>query len=212
MKIIGLTGGAGCGKSYVAGVIMKNFPILHISTDDISRKQMRPGEAVYDAVVAEFGPGIVKEDKTIDRAGLASIVFSDPEKLKILNGITHPAVFTELQRIFKIVEDGLVLSPIFDRPIPYKAVLVETAILKEAGYCDICDAVWYVYAPEEQRITRLMQQRGYTRERCLETLSNQASDEEFRSYATGIIENPDKTRECDITRQVRELLYIMKLK
>ncbi|MBP5330692.1 MAG: dephospho-CoA kinase, partial [Lachnospiraceae bacterium] len=51
MKIIGLTGGAGCGKSFVAGVIMKNFPILHISTDDISRRQMRPGEAVYDAVV-----------------------------------------------------------------------------------------------------------------------------------------------------------------
>ncbi|MCR5331333.1 MAG: dephospho-CoA kinase [Lachnospiraceae bacterium] len=212
MKIIGLTGGAGCGKSFVAGVIMKNFPILHISTDDISRRQMRPGEAVYDAVVAEFGPEIVCADKTIDRSKLASIVFSDREKLKILEGITHPAVLKELERIFGIVEKGLVLSPIFDRPIPYKAVLVETAILKEAGYCDMCDAVWYVYAPEEQRIARMMEQRGYTRERCLETLASQASDEEFRSYATGIIENPDKTRECDIIRQVRELLYEMKLR
>ena len=210
MKIIGLTGGAGCGKSYVAKVIMKNFPILHISTDDISRRQMQPGGTVYDAVVREFGNGIVKADKTIDRAGLAAIVFSDPEKLNILNGITHPAVFDELKRIFKIVEDGLVLSPIFDRPIPYKAVLVETAILKEAGYCEMCDAIWYVYAPEEQRIERMMRDRGYSRERCVETLKSQASDEEYRSYATGVIENPDRTRECDIIRQVRELIYEMK--
>ena len=211
MKVIGLTGGAGCGKSYVAGVIMRNFPILHISTDDISRRQMKPGQAVYDAVVREFGNKIVKDDGTIDRSGLAGIVFSDPDKLRILEGITHPAVFEELKRIIRVAEDGLVLSPIFDRPIPYKAVLVETAILKEAGYCDMCDAVWYVYAPEEQRIERMILQRGYTRKRCLETLASQATDEEFRSYATGIIENPDRTRECDILRQVRELIREMKL-
>ncbi|MCR5322410.1 MAG: dephospho-CoA kinase [Lachnospiraceae bacterium] len=210
MKIIGLTGGAGCGKSYVAKVIMKNFPILHISTDDISRRQMEPGGAVYDAVVREFGNGIVQSDRTIDRSKLATIVFSDQKKLSMLNGITHPAVFEELRRIFKIVEDGLVLSPIFDRPIPYEAVLVETAILKEAGYCDMCDAIWYVYAPEEQRIGRMMRDRGYTRERCVKTLTSQATDEEYRSYATGVIENPDKTRECDIIRQVRELIYEMK--
>lgn len=211
MKIIGLTGGAGCGKSYVAKVIMKNFPILHISTDDISRRQMKPGGAVYDEVIRVFGKETVAKDGTIDRGKLASIVFSDPEKLKRLNGITHPAVFEELKRIFKVVEDGLVMSPIFDRPIPYKAVLVETAILKEAGYCDMCDAIWYVYAPEDQRIDRMMRDRGYSKERCTETINNQASDEEYRSYATGVIENPDKTRECDIIRQVRELIYEMKV-
>ena len=211
MKIIGLTGGAGCGKSYVAGIIMKNFPILHISTDDISRRQMKPGGDVYDAVVAEFGKEILADDGTVDRSRLAAIVFADREKLDVLNSITHPAVFRELKRIIKIAEDGLVLSPIFDRPIPYKAVLVETAILKEAGYCDVCDEVWYVYAPEEQRIERMILQRGYTRQRCLETLASQASDEEFRSYATGIIENPDRTRECDIIRQVRDLVREMRL-
>jgi len=205
VKIIGLTGGAGCGKSYVAGVIMKYFPILHISTDDISRRQMEPGGVVYNKVVETFGSGIVRPDGSIDRAGLAGMVFSDPEKLKILNGITHPAVFDELQRIFKVVEDGLVMSARFERPVPYQAVLVETAILKEAGYCDMCDAVWYVYAPKDQRISRMMMQRSYTMERCEKIMASQASDEEFRSYATGVIENPDRTRECDIVRQVREL-------
>ena len=190
---------------------MKNFPILHISTDDISRRQMNPDGAVYDEVIRVFGKEIAAKDKTIDRGKLASIVFSDPEKLKTLNGITHPAVFDELKRIFKVVGDGLVMSSIFDRPIPYKAVLVETAILKEAGYCDMCDAIWYVYAPEDQRIGRMMRDRGYSKERCMETLKNQASDEEYRSYATGVIENPDRTRECDIIREVRELIYEMKL-
>jgi len=209
MKKIGLTGGAGCGKSYVAGVIMKNFPILHISTDDIARRQMEPGGVSFEKVAEAFGKGILKADGHIDRQKLAQIVFNDQDSLKKLNSITHPAVFDELERIFKIVEDGLVMSCIFDRPIPYKAVLIETAILKEAGYCSFCDEVWYVYAPEEERIGRMMRERGYSRERCLDTLKAQSSDQEYRSYATAVIENPDRTRECDITRQVRELIRLL---
>ena len=208
--MIGLTGGAGCGKSYVAGVIMKYFPILHISTDDISRRQMQPGGKVYEPVIRRFGQDLVRPDGTIDRSRLAGIVFSDPLSLKDLNGITHPAVMDEVNRIMKIVEDGLVMSAIHERPIPYKAVLVETAILKEAGYVDMCDAVWYVYAPVEQRIARMMRERGYSRKRCEETIANQASDEEFRSYATAVINNPDRTRENEIARQVRE--YARELK
>ncbi|MCR5685718.1 MAG: dephospho-CoA kinase [Lachnospiraceae bacterium] len=207
MKKIGLTGGAGCGKSYVARVIMKNFPILHISTDDIARRQMEPGGVSFDKVVAQFGKKILKNDGTIDRAALAGIVFNDSDSLKKLNSITHPAVFTELERIFRIVEDGLVMSCIFERPIPYKAVLIETAILKEAGYLSFCDEVWYVYASEEERAGRMMRERGYSRERCLATFSSQASEEEFRSYATAVIDNPDRTRECDIVRQVRERVH-----
>lgn len=206
MKKIGLTGGAGCGKSYVGGVIMSNFSILHVSTDDISRRQMMPDGKVYEKAVEAFGKDIVGKDGQIDRARLAKIVFSDPEKLKLLNGITHPAVTEELERIISLAADGSVMSARFERPVPYKAVLIETAILKEAGYCAMCDEVWYVFAPEEQRIERMMLQRGYSRKRSEELISNQATDEEFRSYATGVINNPDGTRECDIVRQVRELL------
>ncbi len=206
MKKIGLTGGAGCGKSYVAKVIMKNFPILHISTDDIARKQMEPGGSSYERVVEAFGKEILEADGRINRPELARIVFNDPERLQVLNSITHPNVWDELERIFGVVEKGLVMSCIFERPIPYKAVLIETAILKEAGYVPHCDEIWYVYAPEEERIGRMMRERGYSRERCLKTCKAQSTDEEFREYATAVIENPDKTRECDITRQVRELV------
>lgn len=207
MRVIGLTGGAGSGKSYVAGVITANFPILHINTDDIARRQMRKGGVSYDGVVNEFGNTIVGPDGEIDRAALASIVFNDEAKLKKLNSLTHPNVTDEVHRIIGIVDRGEVMSALYERPVPYKAVLVETAILKEAGYESFCDDIWFVRAPREDRIGRLMKTRGYSRERAESTLASQASDEEFESYCTGIIDNPDSLTGVTIIRQVSELLH-----
>ena len=82
MRVIGLTGGVGSGKSYVAGLICRNFPILHISTDDIARRQMERGGASYNAVVEWLGEGILKPDGEVDRARVADIVFDDQEKLE----------------------------------------------------------------------------------------------------------------------------------
>lgn len=206
MRVIGLTGGAGSGKSYVAGVITANFPILHISTDDIARRQMLKGGASYDGVVREFGREIVGDDGEINRQALAYIVFNDGAKLKKLNSLTHPNVTAEVQRIIGIVDRGEVQSSLYDRPVPYQAVLVETAILKEAGYESFCDDIWYVRAPREDRIGRLMKSRGYSKERAESTLASQASDEEFESYCTGIIDNPDESNGATVLRQVAELL------
>lgn len=206
MRVIGLTGGAGSGKSYVAGVVTANFPILHINTDDIARRQMLKGGASYAAVVEEFGPDIVGPDGEIDRAALASIVFNDEKKLEKLNSLTHPNVTAEVHRIIGIVDRGEVQSSLYDRPVPYRAVLVETAILKEAGYEAFCDDIWYVRAPREDRIGRLMKTRGYSRERAEATLASQASEEEFEAYCTGIIDNPDSMNGMTVLRQVAELL------
>lgn len=207
MRVIGLTGGAGSGKSYVAGVITENFPILHINTDDIARRQMQKGGCSYEQVVREFGTGILGSDGEIDRAALAKIVFNDDEKLKKLNSLTHPNVTEEVHRIIGIVDRGEVMSALYNRPVPYKAVLVETAILKEAGYEAFCDDIWFVRAPREDRIGRLMKTRGYSRERAESTLSSQASDEEFESYCTGIIDNPDSLKGVTVLKQVSELLH-----
>lgn len=204
MKVIGLTGGVGSGKSYVAGLITRNFQILHISTDDIARQQMEPGGASYDAVVENFGREILNEDKSIDRAALGRIVFNNDELLEKLNSITHPNVKKELFRIIDVVRSNRVMSIMYGRPQPYKAVLVETAILKEAGYEEFCDEVWYVHCPLEQRIRRLEKSRGYSREKSLSIIDSQADDEEFLSYATLVIENPDNVVEREIISKVRE--------
>lgn len=206
MKIIGLTGGVGSGKSYVADIICKNLPILHINTDDIARRQMLKGGESYDGVVAEFGRDILDEEGQIDRAKLAAIVFNDQDKLKKLNSLTHPNVTKEVRRIIDIAERGDVQSMVYDRPVPYKAVLVETAILKEAGYESFCDHIWFVKAPKQDRIERVMKSRGYSRERAESTIASQADDEEFESYCTGVINNSDASRGATILPQIYALL------
>lgn len=207
MRVIGLTGGVGSGKSFVAGVITSNFPILHINTDDIARRQMLKGGISYDGVVAEFGPEIVGADMEIDRSALAKIVFNDDEKLKKLNSLTHPNVTNEVHRIIDVAERGDIMCALYGRPVPYKAVLVETAILKEAGYEAFCDDIWLVRAPLNDRINRLMNSRGYTKERAESTIASQASDEEYEAYCTGIIDNPDELKGCTIQKQVAALYY-----
>ena len=206
MRVIGLTGGVGSGKSFVAGLICRNFPILHISTDDIARRQMERGGASYNAVVEWLGEGILKPDGEVDRSKVAGIVFNDQEKLEKLNSITHPLVTEEVHRIIGIVDRVEVMSMMYERPMKYIAVLVETAILKEAGYEAFCDDIWYVRAPKEERVVRLMKSRKYTREYAESIIASQADDAEFESYCTGIIDNNDDAEVGKILATVRTLL------
>ncbi len=206
MRVIGLTGGVGSGKSFVAGLICRNFPILHISTDDIARRQMERGGASYNAVVEWLGTDILKDDGEVDRSKVAQIVFNDQEKLEKLNSITHPLVTEEVHRIIGIVDRGEVMSMMYERPTKYIAVLVETAILKEAGYDAFCDDIWYVRAPRQERIGRLVRSRGYTPEYAGSIIASQADEEEFESYCTGIIDNCDDTEAGKILAAVRALL------
>ena len=206
MRVIGLTGGVGSGKSYVAGVICRYFPVIHINTDDIARRQMKKGGPSYALVLEWLGDGILLPNGEINRSQLADIVFNDDEKLKKLNSITHPLVTKEVMRIIDLVDRGEVMSMMYGRPMKYKAVLVETAILKEAGYEAFCTDIWYVYAPKEERIGRLIRSRGYTEEYAESVISSQADDEEYKSYCTGVIENCDGTEGGKVLAQVRALM------
>lgn len=193
MKVFGLTGGIGSGKSYIAKIASDNFDILHIDTDSIAKRQMMPGGASYDAVVAEFGSGILSPDGTIDRGRLAQIVFGDRAKLDRLNSITHPNVTKNVKAVFEASEDV------------FSGVLVETAILKEAGYESLCDEIWYVRAPLEDRIRRLTRNRGMSEEKARQTIASQADDETFMSYATHVIENPDGMDEQTLISRIAEI-------
>lgn len=196
MKVIGLTGGVGSGKSYIADLVCSNFEVLHLNTDLIARSQMMKGGISYDAVVREFGPQILRDDGEIDRTELAAIVFKDEEKRLLLNGLTHPNVTAEVtETIGGAAQSG-----------EYIAVLVETAILKEAGYDSFCDEIWYVRAPEEDRIARVMRSRGYSLERARSMIASQADDEEYAALATYIIDNPDGGDESVLREYLGSLL------
>lgn len=98
MKVIGITGGIGSGKSLVADIMIKKYNAYFINTDRIAYEQMLPGGISYKGVVDYFGKEILKEDGTIDRSKLSKIVFSDKEKLRKLNSLTHPNVLTEVKK------------------------------------------------------------------------------------------------------------------
>ncbi len=196
MKVIGITGGVGSGKSYVAMLVARNFPVVHINTDEIARRQMQSTGESYKSVVECFGSKILGPDGEIDRSVLAGLVFGNDEKIKLLNSITHPNVTTEVKRLIEEAQKAGI----------YKAVLIETAILIEAGYDSFCDEIWYVHADMEDRKRRLKESRGYSADRIESIVASQRAEEEYRKYATAELENSDNISEEELICRIGELL------
>jgi len=181
MKVIGITGGIGSGKSLVADIMIKKHNAYLINSDTIAREQMKPGGASYKGVVDYFGEGILAGDGTIDKEKLSAIVFSDREKLLKLNSLTHPNVLKEVQ---KIIEEKR-----RSKTVPY--CIIETALMIESGYDFVCDEVWYVHTPECERRKRLKQYRGYSGEQIDAIIRNQSREEDFFKRFDKVIYNDD---------------------
>lgn len=180
MIVLGITGGIGAGKSRILSELERDYGAYVVEADRTAHALMEPGMAVYDAVVRQFGTGILQQQSgTIDRTKLADIVFSDEEKLALLNSLSHPLVKEEiLRQISEKREQGTCML-----------FVIEAALLIQDGYREICDEIWYVRADKETRIGRLMLQRGYTREKCLTVMKSQQDDEYYTQYADFTINN-----------------------
>ena len=178
MKIIGITGGVGAGKSTVLAYLEKKYNAFVIQADEVGHIVMEPGQECYQPVIDLFGKEVIKNDKTIDRKRVSDVVFGQPVFLTRLNGIIHPAV---KQYILKRLEEP--------KRKGRKLCIVEAALFLEEHYQDFCDEVWYIYTDEEVRIQRLMESRGYTREKSLGIIGNQASEAYFRVHTDYVIEN-----------------------
>ncbi|MCJ7835998.1 dephospho-CoA kinase [Cuneatibacter sp. NSJ-177] len=175
MRVIGITGGVGSGKSAVLEVLKQDYGACVIQADLVARKLMEPGGASYEAVVKAFGPAILNGDAEIDRPKLAEMIFSDEKKRRLLNSLTHPLVEAELRR--RVLDN------------PERLVVLEAALPNEAGFRTMCESVWYIHAPEPVRIARLQRDRGYSEEKCREIMRSQFSETEFRKVSDVVIEN-----------------------
>lgn len=179
MKVIGLTGGIGSGKSMVAEILREKYKAFILDTDSIAKRQMEPGGESYRLVVEHFGEEILYPDGRINRQKLADIIFRDAEKRLKINQLTHPIVLEEVKKeIESRRKSGTT-----------EYLVVETALMIESGYDFICDEVWYVYAPKELRRLRLKESRGYSDEKIDSIMANQKKDEEFRAKYCKVIEN-----------------------
>lgn len=194
MKIIGITGGIGAGKSTILSILKQEYQAHVLEADQAAHLLMQPGQSAYKRIVTAFTTDILDADGTIQRGKMAELVFQNPSKLEQLNQIVHPEVKRYIWGEIETCRSGGE-TQIF---------VIEAALLIEDGYTEICDELWYVYAPEELRIQRLMESRGYSREKCENIMKNQSSDGFYRRHCNRVIRNDASYK--DIKKQVEELL------
>ncbi len=179
MKIIGITGGIGTGKSTVLNFLKQEYNAYIVEADRLAHELMLPGEAAYRQITDIFGTAILSTDGTIDRNRLGTIVFGDAEALRKLNAVIHPAVKQHiLQDIEARKKEGNV-----------KYYVIEAALLIEDGYKTICDELWYIYTEREERIRRLIAGRGGSREKWEHVIGNQSSDDYYYANCDYVIDN-----------------------
>jgi dephospho-CoA kinase len=170
MHVIGLTGGIGTGKTVVSRILEEqNAEIL--DADRVGHEAYLPGGPAYDDIVAEFGRDVVAEDGSIDRKKLGPIVFADPTKLERLNAIMHPRMKEMMrEKLADLKSKGV------------EVVVLEAAILFEAGWEDLADEVWVTTVDPKTAARRTSERSGIPVEQVLERIqkAQMANDERLR--------------------------------
>lgn len=189
MRVIGITGGVGSGKSGILAVLREEFGAKLLIADEMAHEAMEPGRESYRRITEALGTDFLAPDGTIDRKRLAELIFKDKEALETMNSIVHPAVWDAIAAEIDGAKEGL--------------VAVEAALFDEE-HNQMFDEVWYVFTSEENRIRRLREGRGYSREKCLSIMKNQKPEEAFRAMADRVIDNNGSLE--DARRQIENIL------
>ena len=177
MKIIGLTGLTGAGKSTVALKLMA-YGCYHIDADKVAREVINSDENVKNKLKKQFGDDVINGDKTVNRPLLASRAFADEESTEALNAITHPAV---TEKIRGIIDEK--------KEVGYSGIIIDAIALFESGEDKLCDFTVAVTAPEDIRLERIMARDKISREKALERINAQKDESFFTKQADFIIWN-----------------------
>lgn len=177
MIVIGLTGGIASGKSTVTQ-FFREHDVPVIDADLLGHKTYEPGTPTFKQVVEAFGDDLVAEDGTIDRKVLGGKVFGKPDELKRLTDIVWPGI----RALASEEIEGY-------RSAGHNLVVLEAAVLFEAGWEDLVDEIWVVVVDEDQAVERLASRNGLDEESARARISSQLSNEERRSRADIVIEN-----------------------
>lgn len=193
MKVLGITGGVGSGKSEVLNYLREAYGAVVCQMDETAKRLQEKGTGCFRKIAEAFGPEIIGADGELDRKKLGARVFSDPEQLRLLNSIVHPEVLRSVSAdIGKHTEEG---TPLY---------VVEAALLPDVGG-ELCDEIWYIYASEEVRRERLKASRHYSDEKITDMIASQPSEETFRRACTAVIDNsgPFENTERQIGERLR---------
>ncbi|MBF6673397.1 MULTISPECIES: dephospho-CoA kinase [Glutamicibacter] len=183
MKHVGLTGGVASGKSAVAAKLAELGAVV-IDADALARKVVAPGTDGLAAIKDCFGPEIMQPDGSLDRKALGAIVFADEQARQKLNAIVHPLVRQA--------------AAVAREQAPHGALVVEDIpLLVESGQAGKFDAVIVVQSPPAERIRRMVQDRGWTRQDAESRMAAQASDEQRAAVADYLLENSGTLEELE---------------
>lgn len=178
MRIIGVTGGIGSGKSTVSR-ILADLGAKVVDADQIARKVVAKGEKALDELVAYFGSEILDERGELDRKKLGNMVFGNAEKLEYLNRVTHKYIAERmLEEVNRYRQDKNTELVVLDVPIPV-----------DHGFLDVVDTVWVVSSDRETRVKRIMDRSGLTREEAVSRINSQMKEEEYLKIADETINN-----------------------
>ncbi|MEA3019925.1 MAG: dephospho-CoA kinase [Actinomycetota bacterium] len=186
MKLIGLTGGIGAGKSTVSSRLRERGAVI-VDADAITKDLQKPGTDVFAAMVARFGDRVLAADGTLDRQALANIVFTDPEELKALNGIVHPAVGAEILRQMEA------------QTTTDNVVVLDIPLLVEGGRYRV-GGVLVVDTPVDVAVRRLVELRGFDESDARARVANQVSREDRVAKADFVVDN--SATEADLAPQI----------
>lgn len=178
MKVIGITGGVGAGKSTVLCMLKELCSCEVIVSDDVAKRIMEYGGPLTQEAQRLFGKEAYLPDKELNKPLIAAKIYSDEELLKRWNMAVHPAVNREIRSgIERARESGL-----------YDFVFVESALLIENGYENICDEIWYIYAAASVRRERLRISRGYDDAKTDGIMQSQLDDSQFRKHCDFVVD------------------------
>ncbi len=193
-RVIGITGGVGSGKSTALMLLKEKYDAYICMADELGHRAMDQGTDAYIQIVKQFGPDILACNGDINRNALADIVYHDEGRLHCLNRIIHPYVKREIRKQME--------------RCPARLFVLETAILFETGCDRLCDEVWGVIAGDEIRIARLMESRGYSREKAESIMRQQMSSGELAERCDVVLVNDgDRQELLDQLENVLENKY-----
>jgi dephospho-CoA kinase len=182
MKIIGLTGGIGSGKSEITNYL-KELGAAVIDSDKVGHEILNYGTPGWQKTVETFGTDICDSEGKIDRKKLAKIVFQNPAAIEKLNRITHPAILDEIRSRLKIYEEQ-----------GFEVAIVEAALLIEAGWAPYMDRIWISIAPKDVTLVRL-KKRGLSEEEAIARIAAQIPGETKINQASAVIINDGSIEE-----------------
>ena len=184
-KCIGITGGVGSGKSLVLDYLKEKTRCRVFISDEETKKLYKPGNEVFDRIVAAAGRDILNESGGLNKEAFAAKLFNDSSLRDKINAIVHPAVK-------RMILDSMAMERAEGKRDFF---FVEAALLIECGYESLLDELWYVYASEKTRRERLQESRGYSEGKIRQIIASQLSDAEYRKHCARIIDNDGSIEE-----------------